>query len=144
MSSFPQHNLYLVVSGHWLLISVMNFHDKFASLRQVNSPNGWDKFQIMLYRHIFDKISSEFCGILHVVVNFADLPEYCGSTTMRNIRSPGNNLRKQQFILTPHRWGCFVRRNVRNSATKIPYWWCRICPESSHESWLDNRVVALF
>ena len=46
----------------------------------------------MLYRHIFDKISSEFCGILHVAVNFADLPEYCGSTTMQNIRSRGNSI----------------------------------------------------
>ena len=38
--SFPQHNLRLVVSGRCLHVSVMKFQDKFASLRQVNSPNG--------------------------------------------------------------------------------------------------------
>ena len=27
----------------------------------------------MLYRHVFDKISTEFCGILRVFVNFAAL-----------------------------------------------------------------------
>ena len=42
----------------------------------------------MLYRHVFDKISTEFCGILYVFVNFTDLPEFCGSTTVRNMRSP--------------------------------------------------------
>ena len=37
--SFSQHNLRLVVSGCCLHISVTKFEDKFASLRQVNSPN---------------------------------------------------------------------------------------------------------
>ena len=44
----------------------------------------------MLYRHVFDKISTEFHGILRVFVNFADLPEFRGSATARNIRSPEN------------------------------------------------------
>ena len=37
--SFSQHNLCLIVSGHCLRVSVTKFQDKFASLRQVNSPN---------------------------------------------------------------------------------------------------------
>ena len=86
--SFLQHNLRLVVSGRCLHVSVTKFQDKFASLQQVNSPYSWNKFQIMLYRHVFDKISPEFRGILHVFVNFADLPEFRGSTTMQNIRGP--------------------------------------------------------
>ena len=36
--SFSQHNLRLVVLGRCLHISVTKFQDKFASLRQVNSP----------------------------------------------------------------------------------------------------------
>ena len=36
----------------------------------------------MLYRHVFDKISTEFCGILRVFVNFEAL------RPARNIRSP--------------------------------------------------------
>ena len=44
--SFSQHNLRLVVSGRFLHVSVTKFQEKFASLRQVNSPNSWDKFQI--------------------------------------------------------------------------------------------------
>ena len=42
----------------------------------------------MLYRHVFDKISTEFHGIFRVFVNFADLPEFHGSATVWNIRSP--------------------------------------------------------
>ena len=44
--SFSQHNLRLVVSWRYLHVSVTKYQDKFASLRQVNSPNSWDKFQI--------------------------------------------------------------------------------------------------
>ena len=44
--SLSQHNLCLLVSGRCLHISVTKFQDKFVSLRQVNSPNSWDKFQI--------------------------------------------------------------------------------------------------
>ena len=36
------------------------------------------------------------------------------------------------------------RRNVWDSATEIPYWWHKICPESSHKRWLDVGVVVLF
>ena len=43
--SFSQHNLCLVVLGRCLHVSVTTFQDKFASLRQVNSPNSWDKFK---------------------------------------------------------------------------------------------------
>ena len=32
---------------------VMKFQDKFASLRQLNSPNSQDKFQ-NVYRHVFE------------------------------------------------------------------------------------------
>ena len=42
----------------------------------------------MLYRHVFDKISTEFGGIFRVFVNFADLLEFCGSMTTQNIRNP--------------------------------------------------------
>ena len=42
----------------------------------------------MLYRHISHKISTKFCGILRAFVNFADLPEFYGFATARNITSP--------------------------------------------------------
>ena len=32
-------------------------------------------------------------------------------------------LRKQPFLLAPHRWGRFARKNVCDSATEIPCWW---------------------
>ena len=44
--SFLQHNLHPVVMGRCLHASVTKFQDKFTSLRQVNSPNSWEKFQI--------------------------------------------------------------------------------------------------
>ena len=62
--SFLQHKLCLVDLGHCLLVSVTKFQDKFASLQQVNLQV---KFQNMLYRYVFDKISGEFCGILRVL-----------------------------------------------------------------------------
>ena len=43
--SFSQHNLRLVVSERCLDVSVTKFWHKFASLRQVNTPSSWDKFQ---------------------------------------------------------------------------------------------------
>ena len=67
----------------------MKFQDKFSSLRPLNNPNTRDKFQIiffMSYRHVFVKISSEFRGILHVSVTFADLPKFRSSAL--NIRNP--------------------------------------------------------
>ena len=46
----------------------------------------------MSYRHVFDMISTEFRGIFSVLVNFADLPEFRGSATARNIRSPAKGI----------------------------------------------------
>ena len=40
------------------------------------------------------------------------------------------SLRKHPFLLALRRWGRFARRNVCDSATEIPYWWRKICPES--------------
>ena len=42
------------------------------------------------------------------------------------------------------RWRRFERRNVCDSATEIPYWWRKICPESGHKRWLVDGVVTLF
>ena len=38
----------------------------------------------------------------------------------------------------------FAKRNVCDSVTEIPYWWCKIYPESGHKRWLDVGVVILF
>ena len=54
------------------------------------------------------------------------------------------SLRKQPFLLSPCCWGRFSRRNVCDLAREIPYWWRKICPESGHKRWLDDRVVTLF
>ena len=60
--SFSQHNLRLVVLGRCLLYVSMKFWDKFARLRQLNSPNSEDKFLKCI--DMFDKIASKFHGIL--------------------------------------------------------------------------------
>ena len=75
--SFLQHNLRLVVLGRYLHVSVTKFQDKFAEI----------SFK-MLYRHVFDKISTEFCSSLRAFVNFADLPEFHRFMTAQNITSP--------------------------------------------------------
>ena len=55
----------------------------------------------MLYRHVFDKISSAFHGILHVFVNFVGfrrLPEFRSSTIAQNIRSPDSLTMQIQLV----------------------------------------------
>ena len=54
------------------------------------------------------------------------------------------SLRKHPFLHVPRRWGRFARRNVCDSATEIPYWWRKICPESGQKCLLVNGVVTLF
>ena len=88
---FWQHNLRLVVSGRCLHDSVTKFQDKFASLLQVNSLNSWDKFHKCYTDMYLIRFLPNFCSILCVFVNlqdFGDLPEFRGSVTARNIRSP--------------------------------------------------------
>ena len=83
-----QHNLRLVVSERYLHFSVTKFQDKSASLRQVNSPYSWNKFQICCTDMYLIGFLLNFGVFLSVFVNFSDLPEFHGSVTMRNIRSP--------------------------------------------------------
>ena len=80
--SFSQHNLRLVVLGRCLHVSVTKFQDKFASLRQVNSPYSWNKFQIcctdmylirFLPNFVVFSCFCEFRGILQIYLNFVAL-----------------------------------------------------------------------
>ena len=54
------------------------------------------------------------------------------------------SLRIQPILLAPRRYGCFARKNICASATEIPYWWRKICPESGQELWLVDIIVILF
>ena len=84
----------LVVSGRFLHISVTKFQDKFASLQQVNSPYRWNKFQICCTDMYFIRFLPNFAVFfvfLWISQDFAHLPEFRGSTTEQNIRSPDFN-----------------------------------------------------
>ena len=90
--SFSQHNLRLVVSERSFHVSVTKFWHEFASLRQVNTPSSWDKFQncctdMYLMRCLPN--FAIFCVFLWIAQDFVDLPEFRGSVTARNIRSLG-------------------------------------------------------
>ena len=88
---FWQHNLRLVVSGRCLHDSVTKFQDKFVSLLQVNSLNSWDKFHKCytdMYLISFLPNFVAFCVFLWILRDFGDSPEFRGSTTTWNIRSP--------------------------------------------------------
>ena len=54
------------------------------------------------------------------------------------------SLRKHSFLLALRCWGRFARRNVCDSATEIPYWCRKICPESGQKNWPVDGVVTLF
>ena len=62
--TFSQHNLRLVGLGPSLLIVVMKFRDKFASLQQLNSPNSREKFQIC-------------CIDLYLIRSLANFAAFC-------------------------------------------------------------------
>ena len=82
--SFSQHNLRLVVLERCLHVSVTKFWHKFASLRQVNAPSSWDKFQNCytdMYLIRFVPNFAVFCMSFWISWDFA---------TVRNIRSPDN------------------------------------------------------
>ena len=86
--TFSQHNWCLVVSRCCSHISVTKFQDKFASLQQANSPNSWNKFQIRctdIYLIRFLPNSAVFCMFLWISWDSAELPEFHGSATARNI-----------------------------------------------------------
>ena len=80
------HNLRLVVLGRCSLYVSMKFQDKFARLRQLNSPNSEDKFKNVVSTCInFDKISGEFRSIL---LFFGD---FHGISRKRNFPGPENH-----------------------------------------------------
>ena len=68
--SFSQHNLHLVVLGRSLIV-VMKFQDRFASLRQLNSPNSRDKFQICCIDFYLIRFLVNSAVIRMFFVNFA-------------------------------------------------------------------------
>ena len=61
---FSQHkNLCLIVLGCCLLIVVMKFEDNFASLRQLNSPNSREKFQICCIDVYWTRFLANLVGV---------------------------------------------------------------------------------
>ena len=73
-------------------MAVTKFQDKFASLRQVNSSNSQDKFQICCTDMYLVEFLANFAVFhlffLSISRDFADIPEFRGSATARNFRSP--------------------------------------------------------
>ena len=111
--SFSQHNWRLVVSGRCLHVSVTKFQDTFARLQQVNSPNSWNKFQICctdMYLIRFLPNFAVFFVFLWISRDFADLPEFRGSATARNIRSPVSCWKKYFSTLTLEEKFCISAR----------------------------------
>ena len=93
--NFSQPNMHVVVLGRCSLVVVIKFQDKFASLRQLNSPNNQDKFQICcIAMYYFVKISSESHGIWHGLVAFA---EFRSSTL--NIRRQADTMSCVIYII---------------------------------------------
>ena len=56
------------------------------------------KVSNMLYRHVFGKIPSEFRTVSHVFANFADVPEFRGTATMRNRRISAIIMLDRKFL----------------------------------------------
>ena len=75
------------------------FQGKLASLQQVSNPNSQDNFQICCADLYLVRFLANFVGFRVFFVNFADLLEFHGSATARNIRRPVKTI-KIMTILT--------------------------------------------
>ena len=82
-------------------MAVTKLQDKFASLRQVNSSNSQDKFQICCTDMYLVEFLANF-AVFHVFLSisrdFADIPEFRGSATARNFRSPVFSVRHNLLL----------------------------------------------
>ena len=92
-----------------LHVSVTKFWHKFAILQQVNcnTPSSWDQFQNCctdMYLIRFLGNFAVFCVFLWISQDFADLPEFHGSATVWNIRSPDLLWLSTQILRWPHAW----------------------------------------
>ena len=121
--SFLQHNLRLVVSEFRDVVCVFQwrgFQDKFASLRQVNNPNSWEKFQICctdMYLIRFLPNFAVFCMFLWI----------CDSATTWKLRSPDYELHHLHHT---------------NWRLKICIWWIYFfswSPEGDHISSVSHQ-----
>ena len=94
-------------------MAVTKFQDKFASLRQVNSSNSQDKFQICCTDMYLVEFLANF-AVFHVFLSisrdFADIPEFRGSATARNFRSP-DMITMVMFDSSPL---CIFEQNIFN------------------------------
>jgi len=73
-----------------VLVAETKLQDKFASLRRVNSFNSQDTFQICftdMYLVEFLANFVVFHMFLSISLDFADIREFCGSTTARSYSS---------------------------------------------------------
>ena len=77
-----------------------------------------------------------------VALNFWCYFPYKGATKLVHVYV--TSLQKHPFLLALRCWGRFARRKICNSAAEIPYWWCKICPESGQKCRLVDGVVTLF
>ena len=80
-----------------MLLIVLKFQDEFASLQQLHNPNCQDKFQICCI-DMYDKISSKFCSIQRVFVNFA-APRPC-KTSEALYFDIGDRMKALQTLVT--------------------------------------------
>ena len=85
----------------------MKFQDKFARLRQLNSPNSEDKFKNVVSTCInFDKISGEFHSILLFLVIFTGFHEneiFQVQKIMTMISHDPELLTSYELIATPNK-----------------------------------------
>ena len=91
--SFSQHNLCLGVSEHCLHVLVTKFWHKFASLRHVNIPSSWDKFQ-------------NCCTDMYLVRFLPNFAGFCGFTWI-SLLCDGTKYQKPCLYSPILHLGCF-------------------------------------
>ena len=113
----------VVVSERCLHVSVTKFWHKFVTLRQVNTPSRWDKFQNCCTDMYLTRCLPNFaviCVFLWISRDFADLPEFRGSATARNIRSPECNRRRSSLFFQGPTYSMIRNKFYYKVKTLIP------------------------
>ena len=105
------------------------------------SPNSWNKFQICctdMYLIRFQPNLAVFFVFLWISWDLADLPEFCGSATGWNIRSP---VYTRTFLFTCNSAQFFSK--IFSLPNRCP-WSTRKCKRVLHADWNPRALNSIF
>ena len=130
-----RYDVWCLLSGVWCLMS-----------------NVWDMYEVWCVSYyslcMMSDVSHAMYDVLCVMSDvLCEMSEVRSQTLCQMQGGRGgveeNRLPPPPYLLALRHWERLARRNVCDSATEIPYWWRKICPECGQKHWLVDGVVTL-